>query len=103
MIIKVGIETDADGTILFSKPGENSKSLQNVSHVIDIDIDLLVGIAPISVDCKRALLKPVLEKEFCLAIDVLEKVGFRENPGAFGKHPSFWRLFGKEGRTGPSP
>jgi hypothetical protein len=38
---------------------------------------------------QTAPLKPVLEKEFCLSIDVLEKVGFRENPGAFGKHPSF--------------
>jgi len=102
MIIKVGFETDIHRAIFFSKPGKNSKSLQNVSHVIDIEVDLLIGIAPIFVDGKRAPLKPVLEKKFCLAIDVLEQSGFREDPRAFGEHPSFGKFLGKEGGTGPS-
>jgi hypothetical protein len=101
MIIKGGIETDVHGTILFSKPGKNSKSLQNVSHVIDVEIDLLVGIAPIFVNYKRAPLKPILEKQFCLAVDMFKQIGFRENSGALDENPSFWRLFGKEGRGCP--
>jgi hypothetical protein len=103
MIIQVGIETDIHGTIFFSKPGENSKSLENVSHVIEVKIDLVIGFAPIFVDCKRAPLKPILEKEFCLAIDVLEEGRFRENPRAIDENPSLGRFFGKEGRIGPSP
>jgi hypothetical protein len=102
MIIKVGFETDIHRAIFFSKPGKNSKSLENVSHVIDIEVDLLVGIAPIFVDGKRAPLKPVLEKKFCLAIDVLEQIGFREDPRAFGDHPSLGRFLGKGRRIGPS-
>jgi hypothetical protein len=102
MIIKEGIETDVHGPILFSKPGKNSKSLQNVSHVIDVEIDLLVGITPIFVNCKRAPLKPILEKQFCLAIDVLEQISFGENPRAFGDNPSLGRFLGKERRIGPS-
>jgi hypothetical protein len=62
----------------------------------------MVGIAPIFVDCKRAPLKSILEKEFCLAIDMLEQIGFRENPRAFDENPSLGRFFQKEGRIGPS-
>jgi len=102
MIIKVGIETDIHGTILFSKPGKNSKSLQNVSHVIDIEIDLSVGIVPIFVNCKRTPVKSIFEKQFCLAIDVLEQIDFREDPRAFSENPSLGRLLREKGRIGPS-
>jgi hypothetical protein len=63
----------------------------------------MIRIAPIFVDCKRAPLKPVLEKEFCLPIDVLEQIGFGKNPRAFGENPSLGRFLGKERRIGPSP
>jgi len=62
----------------------------------------MIRIAPIFVDCKRAPLKPVLEKEFCLSIDVLEQIGFGKNPRAFGENPSLGRFFWKKGGTGPS-
>jgi hypothetical protein len=61
----------------------------------------MVGIAPIFVNCKRAPLKPILEKQFCLAIDVLEQIGFGENPRASDENPSLGRFFWKEERGCP--
>jgi hypothetical protein len=100
-LMEKGIQADPHGVILVSGSRKDSKGLKPIPHIIDVQFDLMVPLLLALIHTENRFLKPILEKELCLAVDAfkesLPRIGF----GTLDQRPPFWNpIPGKEGFHG---
>jgi len=98
MLIDKGIQSESSGAISISESRENPESLEDISKIINVELDLILRVFPVLIDSKDRALKPVLKKKFGFPVDVLEESLLRKDLRAFNPYPSFWKAFRREKR-----